>query len=174
MHRGSRPDVGDLAHMHWEILYGENLLCFFWSLKDRSSSWQTWSTCLKDPSVFLLGIKGGGWRAMLLMSQTSPQRQLLTSTLNWPRQSLSKQVETAVPLSSPTLPPVVGTRDHTATFTSAPLRSGCMHWGCTTLCLPTGSLELTPPMSLGSQVTAKFYWEAYSWAGSGVGRQACS
>lgn len=75
----------------------------------------------------LAGIKGGGWRAMLLMSQTSPQKQLLTSTLNWPRQSLSKQEETAVPPSSPTLPPAVGTRDHTATFTSAPSRLGCMH-----------------------------------------------
>lgn len=76
--------------------------------------------------LFLLGTKGGGWRAMLLMFQTSPQRQLLTSTLSWPRQSLSKQVETAVPLSLPTLPPVVGTRDHTAIFTSAPSRLGCM------------------------------------------------
>lgn len=179
MHGGnlSRPDIRELASVHEKVLPWECWLFFPLDPKDRNFAPQLLNLgylLLSERFLYLfpLGIKGGGWRAMLLMSQTSPQKQLLTSTLNWPRQCLSKQVETAVPPSSPTLPPVVGTRDHTATFTSAPLRLGCMHWGCTTLCLPTGSLELTPPMSLGSQVTAKLYWEAWFWAGRRGGRQA--
>lgn len=75
----------------------------------------------------LAGIKGGGRKAMHLTSQTNPRKQLLTSTLNWPRQFLSRRVETAVPPSSLIPPPAVGTRGPTATSISAPSRLGSMH-----------------------------------------------